>query len=266
MKTRIISALLLLLIILPIIIKGGSIYVLAVLIISLLALKEFIETKELKKKFPLFIKYISYFIMSLIVLNGVGVSNLNFSIDFRIIAGLSLVYLVPTVLYYDKDKYNISDALYLLGGVFFLGTSFYLMIVIRYLYFDIIIYLLLLVIFTDTFAYLTGTLIGRTKLLEKVSPKKTWEGLIGGTIMGVFVSMMFYLTVINANINIIILLLVTIFLSLLGQFGDLVFSSIKRYYEKKDFSNIIPGHGGILDRLDNIIFVVLGFVFVMTLL
>jgi phosphatidate cytidylyltransferase len=103
-------------------------------------------------------------------------------------------------------------------------------------------------------------------MIESVSPKKTWEGSIGGTIMGVFVSTVFYLTIIDPYINIFKISLVGLFLSIIAQFGDLVFSSIKRYFGKKDFSNLIPGHGGILDRLDSIIFVLLGFMFIWTIL
>ena len=121
-------------------------------------------------------------------------------------------------------------------------------------------------IFTDTFAYLIGRLIGSHKLLEEISPNKTWEGMIAGTLMGTFISLMFYITTINNSISIISITAVSLFLSILGQFGDLVFSAIKRYYGKKDFSNIMPGHGGILDRLDSILFVVFGFVFFITIL
>ena len=68
------------------------------------------------------------------------------------------------------------------------------------------------------------------------------------------------------NLPIYVIILMTMFLSILGQFGDLFFSAIKRYYGKKDFSNIMPGHGGILDRLDSIIFVILGFMFFITII
>ena len=71
------------------------------------------------------------------------------------------------------------------------------------------------------------------------------------------------MTVINPNMSLIFITLITIMLSLVGQLGDLVFSSIKRYYDKKDFSDLIPGHGGILDRFDSIIFVVLAFIIVL---
>ena len=102
--------------------------------------------------------------------------------------------------------------------------------------------------------------------IEKISPNKTIEGLIGGTLMGTFIPMVFYLTVINPNISMQILFIVTISLSLIGQLGDLVFSAIKRHYKVKDFSNLIPGHGGILDRFDSIIFVILGAVLFLSII
>ena len=84
--------------------------------------------------------------------------------------------------------------------------------------------------------------------------------------MGTFVATCFYNTVISSTIPLVIVILLTLFLCLVGQLGDLVFSSIKRYYEVKDFSDIIPGHGGILDRFDSLIFVVLLFTILIELL
>ena len=108
--------------------------------------------------------------------------------------------------------------------------------------------------------------IGKNKLAPSISPHKTIEGFIGGALMGTFVATTFYFTVIDSNISLVILILTTAFLSVIGQLGDLVFSSIKRTYGVKDFSNLIPGHGGILDRLDSIIFVILAFILVMGLI
>ena len=125
--------------------------------------------------------------------------------------------------------------------------------------------LLLITIFTDTFAYIIGRLIGRTKLLEEISPNKTLEGTIGGTLLGVYIPTLFYYVVISQE-HLLQVILITLFLSVLGQFGDLFFSAIKRYYGKKDFSNLIPGHGGVLDRVDSILFVLLGFMLFIAIL
>ena len=266
MTKRVISAIVALLILVPIILKGGWIFNFAAYIISLLCLKEFIDAKSKKKPVPFIMGLMAYIFISLIILVDVTSSSTLFSLDFRVIAALFIAFLLPVVLYHDQKKYSITDAFYMLGGVLFLGISMALLIMLRYIDLKIFVFLFTITITTDIFAYLTGMLIGKHKLLPEISPKKTWEGLIGGTIMGVFVSSMFYLTCIDPNISILVLLASCTFLSLLGQFGDLVFSAMKRYFGIKDFSGIMPGHGGVLDSLDSIIFVVLGFIFFINIL
>lgn len=266
MKTRIVSALIALLIFVPIIKGGGLLYNIAIYILAILGLKEFLDSEARKKEIPEVIQFVSYIMMTLLVLFNTNIeTTLLWTMDYRIIAGLFLTFLIPTVLY-PKEKYSIQDAFYLIGGTFFLGTSMSLFILLRQESLSLVIYLLLVTIITDTFAYLTGYLIGRHKLLEKVSPSKTLEGMIGGTIFGIFISSVFYHTVVNPELSWFPIIIMSSFLSIIGQFGDLVFSSIKRFYGIKDFSNIMPGHGGILDRLDSIIFVVLGFMFFMNII
>ena len=174
--------------------------------------------------------------------------------------------LLPVVLYHDEKKYNINDAFYLLSGIMFLGFSIPLFTLYRNLGLRVIVYLLSITVATDTYAYIIGSLIGRHKLLEDISPRKTIEGLIGGTIVGTFIGTMFFITVISSTINIYQITLITLFLSIVGNIGDLFFSAIKRAYKIKDFSNIMPGHGGILDRIDSIIFVMLVFTFFTSIL
>lgn len=266
MLQRTISAAVMLGIFIPVFIIGGTVFNIFVLVISILALKEFLSIKQTKKELPTFITYISYLMLTLFVLINISNSTIVFSIDYRIIAGLFLVFAIPAVLYHDRSLYSIVDSFFLIGGIFFLGISFSLMILLRNIGIDTMLYLLLIPIFTDTFAYVYGMLIGKHKLLTEVSPKKTWEGTIAGSVFGTYIATCFYITVVDPSINIMVATFMTLFLSILGQFGDLFFSSIKRYYGKKDFSSLIPGHGGILDRIDSLIFVVLGFMFFITII
>lgn len=266
MKTRIISSIVILVICIPFILMGGIAFNLAVYAISMFALKEFIDVKSSIKPVPTFIQFISYIFMTLLVLVDVASISSAYSLDYRVLAALFLTYLIPAVIYHDRKKYSIKDAFYMIGGVLFLGITMALLIMLRESGLKLFVFLFTITITTDIFAYIGGSLVGKHKLVSAVSPNKTWEGLIIGTLMGVFVSSMYYHTCIDPELSKIILLMVTTFLTLLAQFGDLTFSAIKRYFGRKEFSNLIPGHGGILDRLDSILFVLLGFTFFMQIM
>lgn len=266
MKQRVISAIVVLIIFIPILIMGGDIFNLTFYILTLLGLREFMNVRETEKKFPDFIRLISYILISFLYFVNTYDKGLSFSIDYRIIAGLSLTLLLPVILYHNEKVYNVRDAFYLLGGVFFLGFSMSLFYMYRSHSLSLFIFLFLITIITDSYAYFTGKLIGKTKLLESISPNKTWEGTIGGSLVATFVCTVYYLTVINPNESIGVISLIILLLSLIGQLGDLFFSAIKRRFRVKDFSNLMPGHGGVLDRLDSIIFVMLAFTFFLNIL
>ena len=224
------------------------------------------KVKQKEKKFPDFIRLIAYIMITLIYFSSTLNQNMTFSFDYRMIAGLLLTLLLPVVLYHNDKVYNVKDAFYLLGGVFFIGFSMSLFYMYRSIGLDMIIFLFLITIITDSYAYFAGRLIGKTKLLEVISPKKTWEGTIIGSLVGTFVCSAYYLTLINPEAPVIAVGFIVLFLSLIGQFGDLFFSAIKRKFNVKDFSNLMPGHGGVLDRLDSIIFVMLAFTFFLGIL
>lgn len=266
MKQRVISATVAALIFIPIFVLGGLYFNLAFYILTLLGLKEFFSSKEKEKKYPDFIRLISYIMITFLYFSNTLNLDTNFLIDYKLLAGLFIIVLFPVVLYHNEKVYNVKDAFYLLGGLFFLGYSMSLFYVFRNININLIIFLFLITIITDSYAYFTGRLIGKNKLLEEISPNKTWEGTIGGSIIGTFVCTIYYLNVINPSVNLISLILIVFFLTLVGQFGDLFFSAIKRTYKIKDFSNIMPGHGGVLDRLDSIIFVMLAFCFFLNIL
>ena len=110
---------------------------------------------------------------------------------------------------------------------------------------------------TDTCAYFIGCRFGKHKF-SPISPKKSLEGCIGGT-LGSLLLVIPYTIFLNVqygmNINYIVITIIGIILSLVGQIGDFSASAIKRYVEIKDYSNIFPGHGGMLDRIDSVIFI-----------
>ena len=257
MKNRVLSSILLLLIFIPFIIKGDVFYAGLVLLVGLIAFKELFDLKLKDRKLSLLLEVLAYLAVGFLILNNYQSKELMIVLDYRILTFMLFAFMVPLVLIGDNDKYNLQDALYLLGSVLFIGFSFNLMILIRNYYITYFIYFLLTACFTDIFAFVTGKLIGRKKLAKEISPNKTVEGFIGGTIMGTFIGMVYYLTVVSNQIPFTQILIITITLSIMGQIGDLIFSQIKRYYHQKDFSNLVPGHGGILDLFDSLIFVII---------
>jgi phosphatidate cytidylyltransferase len=266
MKQRTLTAIILLIICIPLLFIGGVFFNLFALVVGVFGLKEMLDTRDSKYPIPLMMKLITFASFIYLIVNMPIDSIDIYLLDYRNIAVIILLMLLPIIIYHDNRVYNINDALFLFGTVFFLGISFNLLLMLREQSLMHIIYLFIITTMTDTYALLGGMLIGRHKLLESISPKKTWEGLIIGTIFGVMIGSVFYYLTIDDSINIAYLILGTTLLSLIGQMGDLVFSSIKRLYNKKDFSNLMPGHGGILDRLDSFIFVALGYILLMMML
>ena len=156
-------------------------------------------------------------------------------------------------------KYNIKDiAITFFGICYIVIFLMYIPIIREMANGRILIWFIFIAAWgTDMFAYFTGKKFGKHKF-TKVSPNKSIEGCIGGTV-GAILCMVIYAVVCNnvwnMNINYVYIAIVGLVLSLVGQIGDLAASSIKRYTGIKDFSNLIPGHGGILDRLDSVIFI-----------
>lgn len=103
----------------------------------------------------------------------------------------------------------------------------------------------------DTFAYLVGRAIGRTKLFERISPKKTWEGTIGGMVCAQGIA--YLISIYFTELTMIHWMIVSLIVSVFGTLGDLVESMFKRSLGVKDSGNILPGHGGILDRFDAVL-------------
>ena len=106
----------------------------------------------------------------------------------------------------------------------------------------------------DSFAYLVGKNFGKTKLFESVSPKKTIEGFLGGLIFSLIAAYFITHQHDNPRITLLDWMIIAAILSILGTIGDLIESKFKRQANSKDSGNIMPGHGGMLDRLDSLFF------------
>lgn len=141
-------------------------------------------------------------------------------------------------------------------GALYAGMGFHLMMQARAQSVWVILYALLIVWITDSGAYLIGRKLGRHKLAPHVSPNKTWEGSIGGSLVSVIVVGLYLaFSPVKFAYGLPIMLLLTVVLSVGGQIGDLIESAFKRHYGVKDSGKILPGHGGILDRFDSLLFV-----------
>lgn len=254
MKKRIITAVIALIIVVPLILLGGACYELLICLVGALAYKELIDLPRSHGKIPVQMIFIGLLLLLTMILSN----NTNLSLynghTYQILALLILCLVLP-IIFYKDGKYSSKDALYLLGSVFFLGISFNTFLVVGLRSLNTLLYLLVIPMFNDIFAYLIGSKLGRHKMCPSISPNKTWEGSIGGLLFGVVAGVLLH-KVLFGNISLGVV--VTCFvLSVVGQIGDLVMSQIKRENEIKDFSNLLPGHGGILDRLDSSIFVFL---------
>lgn len=245
MKKRVISAVVALAIIIPLIALGGIYFKIGMAVLSIMSMYEILK---LRKELPIFIKGISYVLITLSVL-------------FSDVSLLPIILITMSILlvFFDKSEYNVNDFTFVTAFLVLLSTVFTYFVNIRNEDVNILIYLLLITILTDTFALFGGKLFGKHKLIERVSPKKTIEGSMIGSLFGTIIPSIYYIYMVDPGANILTVILMTLILSIIGQLGDLVFSSIKRYFNIKDFSNIMPGHGGILDRIDSITMVVLAY-------
>ncbi len=155
-----------------------------------------------------------------------------------------------------KNKFSFDHASFLLLATTFMGTAFYYLLVTRLEGLNYFLFILFIIWATDSGAYFIGKFFGKRKLWPEISPNKTVGGAIGGILFGLIVSILFQL-IYPFDKSLTAIIVIAIVISIVGQLGDLVASAIKRHYEIKDFGKIFPGHGGILDRLDSLLFVLL---------
>lgn len=173
--------------------------------------------------------------------------------------GLVLLVLLPLLIFLKSKKFFLQNIGYSLFGLLYISLSLALLIDMRNHWMEedyrLNLVIPLLIIFTlwinDTMAYVVGSLIGRTPL-SPISPKKTWEGTIGGIILSVVV--MCVLAYFTGELSVLHTGIIAALASIAGTYGDLFESKLKRMAGVKDSGNIMPGHGGFLDRFDSLLF------------
>ena len=178
---------------------------------------------------------------------------INGSIFFLFFIGL--IFLLAC---YEWIKMSKNNELIRIFGIFFLLFSFTTAYLIRENYnLNFIIIIITVCVFTDIGGYVFGNFFKGPKL-TKISPKKTYTGVIGGFLISLIAGLVYIKYLANKeilNIDYFWIILLILFISFISQIGDLIISYFKRKVKLKDTGRIIPGHGGILDRIDGLIFV-----------
>lgn len=254
MKQRTITAILALIVFIPVIIIGGLVFELFVYLLATIALFELIRMRKIGG-------YIVPSILAILILWGLLLRDTNFFIadfsKFEWVTIIILLLLAYTVLV--KNKFTFDHVGFILLATFYVGIGFHYLIETRdgsgLVGLKNIFFAFLIVWSTDTGAYLFGRAFGKRKLWPTISPNKTIEGALGGIVIAVVISVIFHLITPFPH-TLVVVILVTIIASIFGQVGDLVESALKRIYGVKDSGNILPGHGGILDRFDSFLFVI----------
>lgn len=305
MKKRTITALIIVLIFAPLLIFEQMIipFEVGVGLLAVLAAFELISMFEREHKFDWFLKVaIIIFTIGFYVIignvwhssSGQILNELSTDVTLILTAALLVIFMLSIFLK-NFDANTLGIALLIIS---YLGLGFGSLVILRLLGSRYIIYVLMVTVLTDTFAFLFGVKYGKHKMAPVISPKKSWEGAIAGTVIATVVASMFALfygmifpngSFFNANgkqtilhgitslgtgadkapilwQQALIIIPLTLTLSIFGQLGDLFASKLKRTYDIKDFGEIFPGHGGVLDRFDSTIFAALFLVFVFRIL
>lgn len=297
MRTRIISAIVGIVVVLPFIIFGDWPFFGLIVAVLVLAIIEIIRCAKTKYSKVLYI--VAFLLAFLILLWGVIQDIRGMDSSWRLYNGYDHLSVSVTIMFIgiclsamtilvDKN-FTIIDACFIFTTIVIIALGLESFLFLRYLpvkvfheslapgetvpyinlydnctSFFLLFYVALGACLNDAFAYFVGVFFGKHKMNERISPKKTWEGFFGGVILtSIFISgfaLIFAFTghpllpgILDVE-HMYHIFILSLIIPLVSTLGDLVFSSIKRHYQIKDFSNILPGHGGILDRLDSLLF------------
>ena len=246
-------------------IYGGQYpFVILFTLITALCLWEFLSiTLQKDQKRDLIRKFIGliFGLTPFVMIAALKLNLLSSPEDFVLFSSMlcfPIIFLCFVYELFAASKHPFLNVAYIILGMVYIGTPFAL---VNFIAFDgelfranTVFGLLLLTWINDTAAYLVGSKMGKTKLFPRISPKKTWEGSIGGVIFTLLLAG--FLGYIFTAQSIIEWLILGGIVVIFGSIGDLIESMFKRSFEIKDSGTLLPGHGGLLDRFDAFIFLV----------
>ena len=225
-------------------------YITLLFILAIITLNEFLKLIKLKGTIAYIILATSFYFL--------GNEEINSELISILLLATILInlFLIRDIMVFNRISLLKSKRyLYI---IFYIISGFVFLALIPFTNKDfepqIILGIFILAWTNDTFAYLVGKGFGKRKLMEKISPKKTIEGFFGGMVGALFASFIFFKFTSITEYSLIFWLFLALLVSVLGTIGDLIQSKFKRLAGVKDSGNIMPGHGGVYDRLDSIIF------------
>ena len=309
MKQRIITGILMAIILVPLVLVPSEamerVFEFVVMLFAVIAMLELLAMYSKEKRIGIPMRIISIILMLFLYLSvtymasknlGIssivtkGIDHINLSTAFQPVTVLLFMLIVLMSGLVFVHDYNVSDLGKLYIAILYVSLCAGALSVLRLLGIRFIAYLFVITVSTDIFALVFGMLLGKHKMAPNISPKKTWEGAFGGTIVASilgslliifypYVSKLFGFGDVDFFKNVfdyqklgmfglvLFAILLSISLSVSSQIGDLIASKLKRNFGIKDYSNIFPGHGGVLDRFDSAFFasaIFLLFIFVIS--
>lgn len=249
MKQRIITALALLAVALPTVWVGGKLFEIVVMAVAAIGFLEIMQMAKIPVLSP-------ESIIGVIATAGLSISSDTYApfkmTPFLLLSTCAFFLLIITV--FSENKFSFERVGVVTLAALYVGLGAHNVISIRHMGLPSMVFILLAIYTTDTGAYFVGRKFGKHKLAPHISPNKSVEGAVGGTLIATIVASSMMFVTMPFAIGQFELVLLACLVSVAGQMGDLVESALKRFYNVKDSGTILPGHGGILDRFDSILF------------
>lgn len=276
MKKRVITGTVLAIVIIPILWLGSWWMIGLTTVLAYVGTLELVKMhcnkKGLSKKYQYIIPIMS---MWIVLLGGLIIKLPDIFDLTDMVFSLIVIFFGLLIISLFNNELKTTDLILFFGFILYCGVGLLLATSIRqisclnettnnYIGLVLIAYLFITTTFTDMGAYQVGIMFGKHKLCPTISPKKTIEGSIGGSISGMIfgsasliigekILNFSLLNIENSVIKILCIALISLVLTIIAQFGDLVASKLKREYDIKDYGFIFPGHGGVMDRFDSLI-------------